>query len=471
MKKYNKSLFIFRRDLRLNDNIGLMNALQNSKIIISVFIFTPEQLINNSYKSDNCVQFMMESLDDLNNSLKKKGSRLFYFFGKTNEIIDKILKHSRDIDSVYVNMDYTPYSIKRDVSIKKICNQNDVDFNCFEDVLLNPIGSIRNGSDNIYQKFTPYFKVATKTKIIDTNRNNYSNYINKKYKIVGEFKGNIHKFYNPNDKLAIRGGRTLGIKSLAKIKKFNKYNNNRNTLKMNTTQLSAYIKFGCVSIREVYHKFKKKLGVKNDLIKQLYWRDFYYNISYEWPRVFQKNKNMKTKYDKIKWNTNTKHFKKWKDGMTGFPVVDAAMREMNVTGFMHNRGRLITSNFLIKILGINWKIGEKYFAQTLIDYDPSVNNGNWGWSAGSGADSQPYFRIFNPWLQSKKHDNGAIYIKKWIPELVGVHPDDIHQWYDFYDHEDYSNIKYPKPMVNYTKMKQKTLKMYTKALYDNKKNH
>lgn len=466
MKKYNTSIFIFRRSFRLKDNIGLINSLKLSKFVIPIFILTPEQLINNTFKSDNCVQFMMESLEDLNQRLEKKDSRLFFFFGKPSDVIDIILHDNvfgKDIESVFVNKDYSPYSKKRDHDIRTLCKKYDIDFNVYEDLLLNPVKSILTGSDTVYKKFTPYFNIAKKKKINNVQKNLYRNYFNYKHKLKKEYRGNIHRFYKKNDKIAIHGGRKNGLVILRNIKKFKQYNEKRNTLNINTTRLSAYIKFGCVSIREVYHAFKNELGSKNDLIKQLYWRDFYYNVSYEFPRVFKKGQNMKKKYDKIKWKNNISHFNKWKLGKTGFPIVDAAMAEMNETGFMHNRGRLIVSNFLIKILGINWEKGEKYFAQTLVDYDICVNNGNWGWSAGSHADSQPYFRIFNPILQGKKHDPDCEYIKKWIPELKNVENEDIHNWKDA--HEKYKHIKYPKPIVNYKKNKEKILKMYKQALY------
>jgi deoxyribodipyrimidine photo-lyase len=464
--KHYKSVFIFRRSYRLIDNTGLIEALKNSKIVIPIFIFTPEQLVHNTYKSNNCIQFMIESLIDLNNDLKNKGSRLFFFYGKQSDVIKKILGNNNKINAIYVNMDYTPYSTKRDDMIEKVCINYGVEFNSFEDVLLNPIKSILTKNGTVYQKFTPYFNSAKKEIVRNISRNNYNNYFSQRSSINGEFKGNVHKFYKKNNNLAVNGGRKNALKILKNLDKFKKYNIKRNILNINTTRLSAYIKFGCVSIREVYSAFKKKLGKSIDLIKQLYWRDFYYNVGHEFPEVFKKGKNLKEQYNKIIWNNNRIHFNRWKQGNTGFPIVDASMREMNITGFMHNRGRLIVSNFLIKVLGINWELGEKYFAQRLVDYDPNVNNGNWGWSAGSGADSQPYFRIFNPYLQAKKHDPHCEYIKKWISELDNVAAKDIHEWNITCEYEEYKDINYPGPMVDYKKSKENTLKMYKKALYE-----
>lgn len=458
-KDYKLSVFIFRRALRLQDNNGLIDALQNSETVIPIFIFTPEQVTKNSYKSDNCVQFMIESLEDLNEELLKKKSKLFYFYGDQSTIIEKLIKNKK-IDAVFVNADYTPYAKQRDRKIRNICKKYEIDFVVSEDILLNPIGSIVTGSGNIYQKFTPYFNTAKGIKIDKPATNKSSNYYGKKNKIVGEFKGDIHKYYNYNSNIVHNGGRKKGIARLNAIKNQKKYNKLRNNLNYTTSELSAHIKFGTISIREVYHVAKKYLGSRNDIIKQLYWRDFYYGIAVDNPLVFKNPGAMKEKYNYIKWKNNKTEFNKWKNGQTGYPIVDAGIRQMNETGFMHNRARLVVASFLVKILLINWKWGEKYFAQTLYDYDPSVNNGNWQWCASTGADSQPYFRIFNPWLQSKNYDPNCEYIKKWIPELKNVPNKHIHTWYDYW--EDNKNTKYPKPMVDYKKNKEIALKAYKK---------
>lgn len=466
MNKAKLSIFIFRRDFRLNDNIGLLHALQNSYKVIPIFIFSPEQIIKNEYKSNNCIQFMIESLESLNNELKEYKSKLFYFFGRPSQVIQSIIKNN-DINSVYVNMDYTPYSHERDNDIKNICNKNNCEFYSYEDILLNDVNSIKTVNEQIYTKFTPYFNKAKKIKIKEVFINNYSNYVNNKFKFnnIDEY-NDIHKFYKYNDHISVIGGREYGLKILKNLKNFNKYNTERNILSVNTTKLSAYIKFGCVSIREVYYSFLNILGSKNDLIKQLYWRDFYYNVGYNYPHVIHSNnRNFRLKYKKVKWYNVYKNdkikFMLWCEGKTGYPIVDACMRELNITGYMHNRGRLIVSNFLTKLLLWDWQDGEKYFAQKLIDYDPLVNNGNWQWSAGSGVDAQPYFRIFNPWHQSIKFDNDCIYIKKWLPELKNVQNNHIHKWFEYYD--DY-NVNYPKPIINYEINRKKCLKLFKNNL-------
>lgn len=459
MKKHTLSIFIFRRDLRLKDNTALIEASTNSDKIIPIFIFTKEQLINNKFKSDNCVQFMISCLEMLDASLKKLGSKLYYFFGDIINILGKITKQHK-VDAIYLNQDYTPYSKKRDDNIKNLCSKQNIDFCSYEDILLNPISLIKTGQGTVYTKFTPYFNTAKKIKIKGVSNYKVKNFVKKSFVISNTFTGSKSKFYKNNPNIA-----SIPLDSnkiLQNIGNFKDYNKKRNDLNYETTHLSAYLKFGTLSIRQVYQTIKSKLGTKNDLIKQLYWRDFYYGIANSHGYIFGKKGNLKKQYDKLVWSYSGKFYKAWCSGNTGFPIVDACMRQMNVTGYMHNRGRLIVSSFLIKILLIDWKKGEYYFATKLIDYDPSLNTGNWSWSSGSGADAQPYFRIFNPWSQSIKHDKDALYIKKWVPELKDVDIKDIHEWYLAYDN--YPDIKYPKPIVDYKEQKKKALKMY-KAIY------
>jgi deoxyribodipyrimidine photo-lyase len=260
------------------------------------------------------------------------------------------------------------------------------------------------------------------------------------------------------------GGTFEAYKKLKQIGDFKKYDEERNDLTKETTQLSPYLKFGCVSIREVYEIFRDKLQPEGGLVRQLIWRDFYIHLLDAYPKMLQ-GKSLNEKYDSIKWGNNREWFKKWCDGETGYPIVDACMKQLNESGYMHNRGRLIVSSFLIKVLQIDWRWGEKYFAQKLIDYDPAANNGNWQWASGSGADSQPYFRIFNPWLQSSKHDPNAIYIKKWLPNLSSVQPKHLHEWDKYFTEYNLKDLKYFSPIVNYKTMKERTLKMYKDALY------
>lgn len=473
MKEFNKSIFIFRREYRLADNIGLINALKNSVMVIPIFIFTPEQITDqNQYKSHGAVQFMIEALEDLNKQLEDKGSRLYYFYGKQHEVIDKLLK-DKTIDAVFVNRDYTPYAKKRDEDIELVCKKHKKTFRSFEDYLLHPVGSILSGSNEIYVKFTPFFRVAVKKKVPEPLKNNYSNYINKKNKFTGEYTGSREKFYEENPNIAVHGGRELALKILAGIQKFKKYNDDRNTLAIPTTRLSAYIKFGCVSIREVYQKIKEKLGMKNDLIKQLFWREFYSTILEFYPNVADndwKKRNFKGNYSKVPWLTyetatpsQMKLLDAWKSGNVGYPIIDACLKELLNTGFMNNRGRLIVASFLVKNLFFHWAEGEKHFSKYLCDIDFANNNGNWQWVASSGVDSSPYFRVFSPFLQSLKYDPDCIYIKKWLPELKDVENKHIHEWHKYYHL--YPKVKYPKPIVDYSSTAKKAIEKYKKALY------
>jgi deoxyribodipyrimidine photo-lyase len=224
------------------------------------------------------------------------------------------------------------------------------------------------------------------------------------------------------------------------------YKKTHNNLATPTTLLSPYIKFGCISVREAYEKFS------TPIVRQLFWRDFYAHILYAFPKL---GHPVVEKYEKLAWNNNQSHFNAWKNGKTGFPIVDACMRQLNISGYMHNRGRLIVASFLVKTLLIDWRWGEKYFAQNLVDYDVASNMHNWLWIAGGGADSQEYFRIFNPWEQSKKNDPDCVYIKKWIPEVADVENRKLHNWFKDYD----ENI-YIKPIVDYSVQKKKVLDAY-----------
>jgi deoxyribodipyrimidine photo-lyase len=461
MTKYENGLFIFRRDFRVTDNIGLNLANSLCKHIYPVFIFTPEQVTGtNKFKSDNAVQFMIESLEDLSIQISKMGGKLLCFYGHNNAIVSYLIKEL-DINVVCFNADYSPYAIQRELGIIKICDTMDVAVEYGHDYYLHPPGTIVNGQGNPYQKFTPYYNVASKKKVdlpektrqihfVTSNR-----HLQHSISLDDAFKRFVGK---ENPDILVHGGRTNAIKQLhVAAKNIKNYSKTHNELSHPTSQLSAYIKFGCISIREVYKTFR----LKHDFIRQLFWRDFYEGILYSFPQVL--GHALKPKYNKIKWHHNSNWFKKWCNGETGFPIVDASMRELNETGYMHNRARLIVSSFLVKTLLISWEEGEKYFATKLTDYDPASNNGNWQWQAGSGADSQPYFRIFNPWRQGEEYDPNCVYIKTWIPELTLLDPKIIHNWET--EWKNYKDIKYPKPICDYREQKEKCLKMYKDALY------
>ena len=402
---------------------------------------------------------MLESLEELNDTLNKKyNSKIHYYYGDNVDVLKNIYKKC-NYDSIFFNMDYTPYAINRDKLIKEFCEENKIDCIIKEDYLLMPMGTFLKENDEVYQKYTPFKNNAKKFDIMSPN--NYKFNDNKFDNIKTTFHiDKLNKYYVKNDEILVRGGRENAMNILKDMNQFSNYVDIRNKLQMKTTHLSAYIKYGCVSIREVFHTVLKLFGINHGIIDQLLWREFYFYLAFYIPRVLEQ-KSLKPKYDDIKWENNLEIFEAWKNGNTGFPGVDAGMREMNKTGFMHNRARLITSGILIKILNCDWRLGEKYFATKLVDYDPSVNNGNWQWSSGSGADSQPYFRILSPWKQTLDNDPECEYIKKWIPELKNVNNKDIHNWDKNYSKYD---VNYPKPIVDYNKMRKDIIEIYKKGI-------
>ena len=454
------SIFIFRRDFRFYDNIGLIECLKKSDKVIPIFIFTPEQIKKNVFKSDNAVQFMIESLLEL----KKELPSLSFFYGNYLDVLKEIVSNEK-IESIYTNTDYTPYAIKRDSDIHKFCESKDIKFFSLHDLLIFEPGTVLNGENKYYQKFTPFYnlcltKTVHKPRKINKELKNQMKKITNKYSVNND---DINKYYVHNDNLNVNGGRKNGLKILKSIKKHSDYNNTHNNLYIETTHLSAYIKFGCLSIREVFYKLVSVFNSKNPIVRQLIWREFYYHLGYGFTKRF--GYSLKEHYDNIKWIKNKKHLELWKKGQTGFPIVDACMNQINTTGYMHNRGRLIVASFLIKNLGIDWREGEKYFAQSLVDYDVLVNNGNWQWVSGSGADSQQYIRVFNPSLQSEKYDSDCQYIKKWLPQLKDIPNRELHYWNQHYENYDLKEINYYKPIVDYKESKAKVMKIYKKGLH------
>ena len=458
MAQYENGLFIFRRDLRIIDNNGLNFANSKCKNIYTIFIFTPEQVTGaNKYKSVNAVQFMIESLKDLSSQINKMGGKLLTFYGHNEQIV-KYLINSLEIDFVCFNADYSPYAIKRDTGIVKLCDKMDVPVEYGHDYYLHPPGTILNGSGQVYQKFTPFYTASLKKKVEAPAKLRKIHFAstNKQLQNTITLETAAKRFTELNPDILVHGGRENAVKQLKEAaKNIAHYSQTHNDLTSETSQLSAYIKFGCISIREVYHHFRSK----HDFIRQLFWRDFYANILYSFPHVL--GHALKDNYNKVKWHHNSRLFKAWTNGETGFPIVDAGMRQLNQTGYMHNRARLIVASFLIKTLLIDWQKGEQYFATKLTDYDPASNNGNWQWCAGTGADSQPYFRIFNPWNQQEEHDPKCEYIKQWVPELKDVPVKDILNWDTTW--QNYKQVKYFKPICDYSEQKEKALKMYKDA--------
>ncbi|MHA7647781.1 cryptochrome/photolyase family protein [Nitrosopumilus sp. S4] len=443
---YKKSLFVFRRDLRLDDNTGLIQALNNSKYVIPCFIYD-DNILQSSRNSEFRNNFLNESLMELDEELKKKKSSLQIFKGSPERIIKELISIHK-IDAVFLNTDFTNYSLKRDAKINQLCKNSKVAFHNILDFLLHNPNDIKTNEGKPYTIYSHFYKKARQFPVRKILKNSKSNYYAKNISSAS--------IISPtNLESQISGGRNSALHILKNLDKFQDYDKARNYPALDsTTKMSAHNKFGTVSIREVYHAILDALGQDHTLMGEIYWREFFSHILFHFP--WAQRKSFKTKFQKIPWSKSEANFEKWSKGITGFPIIDAGMRELNGSGFMHNRVRMIVASFLTKDLHIDWRRGDQYFAKKLVDYDPAVNSGNWQWAASTGCDAVPYFRIFNPWLQQQKFDSDCEYIKRWIPELSGELPKTIHNlWKDFP-----ANLKYPKPMIHHKLESQKTKEIF-----------
>lgn len=428
------SIFWFRRDLRLKDNHGLYQALESGKKVLPIFIFDEDILDLLENKSDKRVDFIVQALQTLNSFLKSKNKGIKIFKGKPLEIYKK-LTENYEIEAVYSNEDYEPYAIKRDQEIANFLASKNIAFHQFKDQVIFHKDEIVKADKKPYTVYTPYSKLwLNEFQKVDlqgfTSEKKLDNLLDIPFE---EFKLEDIGFQKTELTFEVPEADLHIIKTYEETRNFP-------ALK-GTTQLGVHLRFGTISVRKL-----AKIAKENNLtfLKELIWREFFMQILYHFPHVA--NHSFKPKYDAIPWENNPEFLEKWKAGKTGFPIVDAGMRELNATGFMHNRVRMITASFLIKHLLTDWRIGEAYFAEKLMDYDLSANNGNWQWCASSGCDAAPYFRIFNPDEQQKKFDPDFKYIKKWIPE--------------------FGTKYYPKPIVEHKKAREKVLKVYKEALDD-----
>lgn len=456
-KEYGLSVHIFRRDLRLNDNTALLNALDRSEVVIPVYIAEPELGTDNPHIPAVRHSFIIRSLNELDLELKERRSRLYYFSEGTGRALKYLIKET-GAEAVFANRDYSPYAEKRDIRVREILKSAAIpEYNLTPDLLLNEPDRVLRRDGGTYSVFTPYFRRAEEYRVRAPLKCRDDNFyrkddINSDGSKIPDANNSREKEKSETEGLKtgpgsyhLRGGRTEALNLLKKVAELGDYSNTRNIPSVKgTTHLSAHLRFGTVSVREVYHAIAGTLGYDPGLLRQLYWRDFYIYTAFHNPHVF--SGPFRRKYEKLPWNDDEKLFEKWCSGNTGFPIVDSGMRELNSTGYMHNRVRMITASFLVKDLHINWMRGERYFASKLLDYDPCVNNGNWQWSASTGSDSQPWFRIFSPWLQQKKYDPDCIYIKRWVPELSDIPPSWIHNPELLNRHE----IKgYPRPVADH----------------------
>jgi deoxyribodipyrimidine photo-lyase len=472
------NIFIHHRDLRIVDNTTLIEQNKNEDNVTPIFIFTPEQINpkKNEYFSNASIQFMMESLHELSEDIKNKKGKLYFFCGDNLKVLKKIHKEI-GINSIGYNIDYTPYAKKRDAEIREWCINKNIKLYEKEDYVLYNIleGQTLKKDGTPYQVFTPFKNFCLQNlKVTEVNKFNKFNFIKSskfkdiKYTISEK---EIDEFYVNNPDINVHGGRSNGLKILNNIDDFKNYQKDRDMLTYKTTFLGAHNHFTTVSIREVYYKFLDKLGKTSGLINELHWRDFYINISHYFPHILngqigKKNKSFREKYDNIEWFNNNNNWLKFIKGETGFPIIDAGIRQLLKKNFVHNRVRMIHGNFVTKDLHIDWREGEKFYSNNLVDYDAMVNNNSWQWCAGSGTDAQPYFRIFNPWTQLKTYDPDLIYVKEFIPELKDVPNKDILNWWKPEIHEKWLNegIKYFKPILDHTIESKNAIKMYKKVV-------
>jgi deoxyribodipyrimidine photo-lyase len=472
------NIFIHHRDLRIIDNTTLIEQDKNESNVIPIFIFPPEQINpkKNEYFSNASVQFMIESLHELSDDIKNKNGKIYFFKGDNLKVLKNIHKNI-GINSIGYNIDYTPYAKKRDNEIRTWCNDQNIKLYEKEDYVLYDIleGQTLKKDNTPYQVFTPFKNFCLNNlKINEVNK--FSKFKFTKNSKLEDIKYNINEkeidnFYEENININVHGGRSNGLKILNNLDKFKDYQKKRDTLSYKTTFLAAHNHFTTVSIREVYYKILSEIGKNSGLINQLHWRDFYINISHYFPHILngqigKKNKAFKEKYDNINWSYNKEKWNTFMKGETGFPIIDAGVRQLLTHNFVHNRVRMVHGNFVTKDLHMDWRDGEKFYSNNLVDIDVMVNNNSWQWCAGSGTDAQPYFRIFNPWTQLKTYDPELKYVREMLPELKDVPNEDIINWWKPEIHNKWldNGVKYFKPMLDHSIESKKAIEIYKKAL-------
>jgi deoxyribodipyrimidine photo-lyase len=399
-------VFWYRRDLRLKDNAGLYHALKSGLPVLPFFIFDTEILNDLKNKRDARVTFIYDQVEKIHKELIGKGSGLLIKYGKPEEVFIQLLEEY-NIKAVYANHDYEPYALHRDEKAGKFFKKNKVEFYTFKDQVIFEKNEILTDAGAPYKVYTPY-KNKWLSKLSESFTKAYP---------VEEFQNNFYRtksFAFPSlTKLGFE--RTSISLPLETIQQglIEKYHELRNFPAMEgTSRLGIHFRFGTISVREKVVKAKQ---LNETWLSELIWREFFMQLLFHFPHVVLEPFN--PKFKKVNWRNDESDFQKWAQGMTGYPIVDAGMRELNETGHMHNRVRMVVASFLTKHLLLDWRIGEAYFAEKLLDFDLASNNGNWQWCAGTGADAQPYFRIFNPITQQQKFDPDFIYIKKWVPEF------------------------------------------------------
>lgn len=443
------SIFWFRRDLRLHDNAGLYEALNGDFPVLPLFIFDREILDKLEEKADARVGFLHDTLKGMKAQLEGQGSSMLIRYGFPKEVWPELL-HTFEVAAVYTNRDYEPYAKARDGWVAELLKGKGIPFHTFKDQVIFEADEVQKKDGGSYTVFTPYsrtWKEKLKSrKAVRTDADGQEvelSYYFKPYPVADH----LHKLHaiapQPMPSLADMGFEPSDIdippKEVSRSL-IRKYDEQRNIpAKDGTSRLGIHFRFGTISIRE---KAWRAQQLNETFLNELIWRDFYAQILDEYPHVAERS--FREKYDYIEWRNDEEAFEKWCQGKTGYPIVDAGMRQLNATGFMHNRVRMITASFLTKHLLIDWRWGEAYFAKKLLDFDLASNNGGWQWAAGSGTDAAPYFRVFNPSSQQQKFDKDYQYVKQWVPE--------------------FGTDRYPKPMVDHKMARERCLEVYKAGL-------
>lgn len=428
------SIFWFRRDLRLEDNAGLWKALKSGHPVVPIFIFDRNILDKLEDKFDARVSFLHQRLTELQSQLSGMGSSLHVFYGTPVEAMNT-LSQTYTVRSVFLNRDYEPYARERDEFVFNYWSEQEIPVVGAKDHVIFEKNEVVKADGTPYLVFSPYGK-AWRKKLTDYHAKAYPN---AKY---------FENFFKQQP-IAIPSLESMGFRATeVSLPSSNvdesiikTYDATRNfpANERGTTRLGMHLRFGSISVRSL---LRKGLVGNDTFVNELIWRDFFQMALYYFPD--SREKAIKPKYDLIPWETNMEHFKAWCDGRTGYPIVDAGMRELNTTGYMHNRVRMIVASFLTKHLLIDWRLGERYFAEKLLDFDLASNIGGWQWASGSGLDAAPYFRVFNPTSQLEKFDKQLTYVKRWVPE--------------------YGTAQYPEPIVEHKWARERCLDRFKTAL-------
>ncbi|QCK16095.1 cryptochrome/photolyase family protein [Mangrovivirga cuniculi] len=428
------NIFWFRRDLRTDDNHGFYEALKSDKKVLPIFIFDRDILDDLEDEDDARVTFLSDKVNELHEQFKKHNSGLLTFYDTPEKAFKSLVK-DYDIEAVYTNRDYEPYAKERDNKIEELLKKEDISFHTFKDQVIFEKYEILTKTDSYYKVFTPY----SRSWLDKWEKDNIPHYWSEN-SLSNLYETKVRKPHQLSDMGFKRTDIDIPTDNINESV-IETYDETRDipSLEHGTSRLGVHLRFGTISIRKLA---KKAAELNETFLNELIWREFYMMILFFNPKVV--NNNFKPKYDAVKWQNDEEKFKKWCEGKTGYPLVDAGMRQLNKTGYMHNRVRMVVASFLCKHLLIDWRWGEAYFARKLLDYELSSNNGGWQWAAGTGTDAQPYFRVFNPTSQLKKFDPDMKYVYKWVPEI--------------------KNGDYPSPIVEHKAARERAIKTYEQAV-------